>query len=57
MGEHTIKCCNVSTETKKLLLSLETDLGDATHAEALEALLEVYEDDPKVVTERQKPGF
>jgi len=46
---HTVKCRNVSHKHRKLLAELETDLGDATHGEALEVLLDVYEQREQVV--------
>ena len=55
---HTVKCINVSSETKKQLEALKVDLDNATNREALVALLEVYEEDPhRVLDDRPRDGF
>lgn len=49
---HIIKIRDVETEYKKLLLALETDLdGNTGHREALEALLDAYDEHPEMVLE------
>lgn len=55
---HTVKCINVSSETKKQFESLKVDLNNATNREALVALLAVYEQEPHIVLDdRPRDGF
>lgn len=54
---HTIKCRGVSDKHKKLLRSLEVDLDDASHGEALEALLDAYDENEQWVLKQRQSGF
>jgi hypothetical protein len=57
MTEKHIRCRNVPEDYRKLLAALEVELGDVSHAEALQALLDAYDEHPEMVVRGSDNAF